>query len=175
MSNRGDDRSEGTDPPAWWLDRFKAEHTRREDENRRARAAKKPEPFETGVQALGTILAERIGRAKPWHHSAVVNFLNGTRFTREMAEAFSLLYRIPRFEKVVRAETEAQAIALEMFLRELEVPARHHGSENTNRVADVDEVAAVLQQSAEDQIAGVDSKNERANRGRRAGRAPRRS
>jgi hypothetical protein len=172
MSNIGDDRAEGTSPPGWWLEKFHREYERRQDENRKARAADRPEPYSEGVVALGVKLAELVERPSPWNHSVVSNFINGKRYTREMAEAFSLHYNIPRFEKVMRAETEATALEFELFWRKYDKP---RGSGNARRVTNVDQVAAGLQESAEDQITGVTSKNERTNRGRRVGRTTRRS
>lgn len=172
MSRSGDPRGEGVEPPAWWLKRFHDERERRKREDDKAAANGNPKPYAEGVVDLGIDLAEKIGRPRPWNHSVVSNFINGERYTREMAEAFSLLYDIPRFEAVVRAETEAQAIELEMFLRRF---ARSSQSGNVSRVESVDQRAAELTELAEDQIDGVKSIDETVTRDRRTRRAARRS
>lgn len=140
MSNPGDARGIGTEPPAWWLRRFHEEHDRRVAANAEARSERKEQPYLVTTPALGRRLAEIIGRSSAWNHSAVSNFLNGVRYTVEMAEAFSIEYGIPRFEKHVRAETEDAANDLEMFLRKL--------ATLNQRVPVVDEEAARLTQEA---------------------------
>ena len=155
MSKVGDDRGEGTTPPEWWWKRFVEERARRPDE---------------GLVWLGKHLATLVNRPQPWHHSIVGNFINHKKCTREMCEAFSLHYEIPRFEVVVHADTEEDANRLEMFLRRLgSNPAM------STRVSDTDAAAALLQAHARDQMRPVDSDHEATDRSRRSRRTPRRS
>lgn len=130
MSNTGDERGIGTTPPGWWLELFDKAHDERDE----------------GTVWLGQRLAELVGRGRAWDHSAVSNFINHKRFTTEMAEAFSLHYNIPRFEKYIRAESIEAAHELEMFLRKV--------SPAGLRVARVDREAAALLADAERQRAG---------------------
>jgi hypothetical protein len=171
MSKIGDDRGQATDPPTWWLDLFNAERLRRLEENANARQEKRKPPHVEGVVQLGAELATIVGRPKPWNHSAVSNFINGERYTREMAEAFSILYGLPRFEVIIHFNTRDKAQEIEMLL------GRHGFTRPVPppRVASVDQLAAALTESAEDQIAPVPSRDERTTRGRGAGRTTRRS
>lgn len=125
---------------------FVAEHERREQANKDARVRREPEIYLEGTVALGAELARLVGRSSAWNHSAVSRFLNGKGYTLEMAEAFSLLYGLPRFEAVVRAETPEQARDLELFLRRA-----------ATRPASVDREAANLQREADRQTASVPS------------------
>lgn len=173
MSKPGDDRGTGTTPPEWWVKRFEKEYERRLAENEKAKSAHEPPKYVVDQAGLGKLLATIVGRESgDWHHSAVGNFINRKRYTREMAEAFSLLFEIPRFEVLVRPENEAKAMELEMLL------GRHDLAPQPKvaaRLAEIDQLAAALQESAEDQIANVKSKDERTDRGRRTGRTARRS
>lgn len=146
MSKIGDDRSIGTTPPQWWLDLFAAEYERRERANADAKTRREAEIYIQGTVQLGIELARLVGRPAPWNHSAVSRFINGKGHTIEMAEAFSLLYGLPRFQAVVRADTPEQARDLEMFLRRSQA-----------RIGSVDREIADLAQQAERQTAPVPS------------------
>lgn len=173
MSKSGDDRSQAADPPKWWLDLFHQERERRKRANDNARLHKMTQPYQETVVELGKLLATQVGRASgAWHHSAVSNFINGERYTREMAEAFSRLYNLPRFEFLLRAATLADAWKYEAMAGDRTFTAN---PDPTPRVSEVDQRAAALMESAEDQIASVESAHEGTNRGRRARRSARRS
>lgn len=145
MSKAGEERGIGADPPEWWLKRFRAEFSRREEANEKARAAREPKPYKLTTAELGVRLADLVGRSEDWNHSVVSNFLNGKRYTLEMAEAFSIEFGIPRFEKRVRAETEEAANELELLIRKIDTLNARAGS---SRVAAVDEEAARLTREA---------------------------
>lgn len=141
---------------------FDAEYQRRERANREARARREPEIYITGTVALGVELARLVGRPNQWNHSAVSRFLTGERCTIEMAEAFSLLFGLPRFQAVVRAETLDDARELELYLRRAQA-----------RLTSVDREATSLQHKADRQTGPVSSPAHGAIKGSGGGRTRR--
>lgn len=176
MSNEGDERGSGTEPPEWWDALLARAHARRKEENDVARAEGRVEPHVEGLVALGEALAKAVGRKTRWNHSVVSNFLRARtdkrrRCTREMAIAFSQLYGIPVFECVVRAETLDRALELRAFLAGWN---RASNPETPERVEKMDKAAHALFKQQKDQRVQVPSGNEASTR-RGSRRASRRS
>lgn len=165
MSNQGDARGTGTTPPPWWLELFASARAQRREENVDAKKAGRTQPHVEDLVGLGEVLGQIAGRGS-WNHGAVSNFINGSKYTREMAAAFSELYDIPMFEHVIRAETLDEALRIRTFLRGLKRPAAAGvNPETPKRLEKLDKAAHGLNRQQEDQRVQVPSKNE-AGKGR---------
>lgn len=144
MSNAGDPRGRGTEPPKWWLDLFNQERSRRLAENDAAKRRGFEPPYPETGEELGVLLADAIDRPKPWHRTPVTNFINGERYTYEMMEAFCRLYQLPRYEIVLAASNEKEAWEHEMY-----VSRRGLALERPERVAEIDRRAAEVRRAVE--------------------------
>lgn len=175
MSNAGDPRGRGTEPPpTWWLDLFTQERSRRLAENDAAKRHGLETPYPETGDELGVLLADAIDRPKPWHRTPVTNFINGERYTYEMMEAFCRLYQLPRYEIVLAAANEKEAWEHEMY-----VSRRGFALERPERVAEIDRRAAEIRRAVEAaRMAAVDKSDDKsgsADSGRPTPRKPKRT
>jgi adenylate kinase family enzyme len=153
MSTLQDGRANGVDLPEWWLEKVRELVDERN---------------ESMVQ-LGKALADVVGRHEPWSHSIVSRFLRNRNTTIDMAEAFVALLGIPRPFFVARSMDEA--LSYEQVSRRYGAPRLN--PEQQRRLATVDQVVEAAQEEADDQTRKVSSKDERAPRSGRSGRAAR--
>jgi hypothetical protein len=87
--------------------------------------------------ALGVALATAIGRDRPWDRSTVNRFVQGEKTTFEMAEAFCVLFSLPR--------PYHTSVTLEEAIEVQRVSARHATMERVTdeqrrRLAAVDQI-----------------------------------
>lgn len=153
MTTDADERAKGVDLPEWWLEKVRALVDERN---------------ESMVQ-LGKSLADAVGRDEAWSHSIVSRFLRNKNTTITMAEAFVALLGVPRPFFVPRSLDEA--LSYEQVSRRYGAPKLN--PEQQRRLATVDQVVEAAREEAVDQTRGVRSKDERAHRSGRTGRATR--
>jgi len=150
------ERGKGLVLPGWWLDLVQEIFDDREE----------------GTVVTGKKLAEAIGRGRAWDHSSVSRFLEAKVTTREMAEAFAILYGLPQL--VYKARSMEEAFALQGIAKKYDVVAASSNPERERRLAITDQVAAAEQEHARDQTRGLPSTNEGIGRSRRTRRVARR-
>ena len=142
--------------PKWWLDRVNA-----------IRAKKSH-----GVEELGQLLAEAIGKDEEFDHGAVSRFLNNKVVTHEMVEAFVRLYGVPP----IWYEAQSLEEAIDM---QASRPRNSNATtvEQDARLEAADQVAETERRAAIDQRDGVrspDGRSEGAGDNRRTRRTARR-
>ncbi len=140
--------------PGWWLEMV----------NREA--------ADFGVVKLGRALAVAIDRPEgAWDHSAVSRFLRDEITTAPMAEAFSVLFDLPKPFYVARSKEEAT---------DLQRAAKKHESptslskEQERRLAANDQLLEAEEEASADQTRQLESVDEGASRRGRSRRAARR-
>lgn len=109
--------------------------------------------------ALGAALATAVGRDRPWDRSTVNRFVTNEKTTFEMAEAFCVLFSLPR--------PYHQSVTLEEAVEVQRIAARHASMERVTdeqrrRLAAVDQIRDSEEESAVDQTRPLQSTDERA-------------
>lgn len=162
MSNPGDDRGTSVEVPDWWMRQVRKIRASRED----------------SLVALAAELSKAVDKERPWTHGTVSNFLTEdekkSRTTIEMADAFSLLYKVPPFLFRIKAESLEEAIEIQGTVGKLLEKRGKSTPDAHPRASQIDQRAAALQEAVKDQKRAVQSRDERSGSGR-SGRASRRS
>lgn len=153
------ERGDRIELPAWWLLRVQEIFSARKENQ----------------TAVGKQLAAAVGRARAWDHGAVSRFLDGKVTTREMADAFALIYGLPPPYFTPRSIEEAldfQGVAMRHGS-----PANDEKQQRTvnDRVRTVREMLKATEESVEDHTRSLESTDavEGRHRSGRARRAPR--
>ena len=149
------DRGGKIELPGWWLTRVNQIFDAR-GENQ---------------TAVGRKLAAINGRSKAYTHGVISRFLANKNTTREVAEAFSILYGIPLPFFVPRSLEEA--IDFQGIARGHDDVVPDAGSKTVERVRLARERLAILEESVKDHTDTVESIDEGRDRSRRTRRAAR--
>lgn len=152
-STRKKKRAKGVVLPDWFLEKINAEADG------------------YGTVELGKALAIAVGRPTPWDHSAVSRFLRDEVTTAPMADAFAMLFDLPK--PVYQASSFAEADELRRAAKKHASPAAV-SQEQERRLAAVDQLRDVEEERDSDQTSPVDSQDERARGSRRSRRTARR-
>lgn len=123
--------------PRWWLDA----------------AREAVEASGLGLVEVGEKLAAKVGRSDPWTHGAISRFLAGKVVTDQIAEAFIVMFSLPRPAYYPRDLAEA------LLFRAAE-------AKRDQRLADADAAADQLEAESRRQIRAVSSPHETRGRGR---------
>jgi hypothetical protein len=134
---RSEKKGRPIDLKPWWLDEAK----------RRVK----------GISTTDIVTKVSAGRVKPWDETKVRNFLRGRWCTEEMALAFCREFKLPSPVYYPRTFEEADRMRV--------VAADY--DQIPSRVADVDQVTAIIESESDRQIGAVESADEtRSKRGR---------
>lgn len=153
-------RAKGAVLPSWWMNKVREIVDQRKEDDGES------------LVVLARLLSEAFGRPRPWDHGAVSRFLSEKNVTVDMAEAFTLLFGVPRPQYQPR--TFDEALSMQQVARRYDAKMQQITAEQRRRLNTADQVLEAAEDEARDQRDRVDSRDgEGADRGRRTGRASR--
>jgi hypothetical protein len=128
-------RAKGANLPGWWLDKV------------REIAEDRKDTMSESLGELARLLSDAVGRQPPWEHSSVSRFLNENVTTVPMAEAFSILFGIPR--PFYEPRSYAEALSMQQVAgKYAHTDGKITTPEQSRRLAEVDELLAKETQKA---------------------------